>query len=97
MNTDALGYYKILNVHLDATTEEIKNSYRELAKFWHPDRNTAPEAIENFQKLSEAWEILENEDARLIYDLLSSVYNCNNYPEIENISPYGNGKINMLV
>ena len=91
MSQDALGYYQILNVDCKATVEQIKNSYRELVKIWHPDRNHAEGALEKFQKISEAWEILSTDDGRINYDLLSCVYNSNNYPEIENIRPYNDG------
>lgn len=96
--SDALGYYRLLEVSEDADIAVIKSSYRDLAKFWHPDRNTAPEAMEKFQKLSEAWEVLENEDRRRQYDLLSLVYNAANYPDLENIRPYveGNPDIRAL-
>lgn len=89
--SDALGYYQILQVSSDADVAEIKSSYRDLAKFWHPDRNTSANALETFQKLSEAWEVLENEDTRLQYDLLSLVYKESNYPDIENIRPFCDG------
>ena len=50
MSQDALGYYQILNVDCKATVEQIKNSYRELVKIWHPDRNHSEGALEKFQK-----------------------------------------------
>ena len=95
MKHDALCYYQTLNVENSATSEELKTNYRELAKFWHPDHNSSPEALEKFQKISEAWEILSDEDSRMIYDLLSVVYNANNYPELENIRPYNDGEIDI--
>ena len=90
--SDALGYYRLLEVNENADSDLIKSSYRELAKLWHPDRNSAPEAMEKFQKLSEAWSVLEDTDSRLRYDLLSLVYSADNYPDLENIRPYANGK-----
>ena len=33
-------YYKILGLSISATQNEIKQSYRKLAVFWHPDRNS---------------------------------------------------------
>lgn len=93
--SDALGYYRLLEVSENADSDTIKSSYRELAKFWHPDRNSAPEAIEKFQKLSEAWGVLEDADSRLRYDLLSLVYTAGNYPDLENIRPYADGKADI--
>ncbi len=89
--SDALGYYQLLQVPADADVALIKSSYRDLAKFWHPDRNTTDGALEVFQKLSEAWEVLEDDERRLQYDLLSLVYREDNYPDIENIRPYYDG------
>ncbi len=89
--SDALGYYRILQVPADADVALIKQSYRDQAKFWHPDRNAAADAQETFQRLSEAWQVLEDEQRRLHYDLLSLVYNQNNYPDLENIRPYEDG------
>ena len=85
---DALGYYEILQVSTDADMETIKHSYRELAKTWHPDSNHAENATDIFQKLSIAYDVVGNQQNRLIYDILSLVYNKENYPYIEAISPY---------
>ena len=49
-SADPLGYYAILGLSLTAGDEEIKRSYREQAKRWHPDHNTDPAAVETFQK-----------------------------------------------
>lgn len=85
---DALGYYEILQVSTDADMETIKHSYRELAKTWHPDSNHAENATDIFQKLSIAYDVVGNQQNRLIYDILSLVYNKENYPDIEAIAPY---------
>ena len=89
--SDALGYYRILEVYEDTNAEIIKKNYRDLAKKWHPDHNTAEDAIEKFQLLAKAYEVLSDEESRLYYDLLSEVYGEKNYPELENISPYAEG------
>ena len=89
--SDALGYYRILEVYEDTNAEIIKKNYRDLAKKWHPDHNTAEDAIEKFQLLAKAYEVLSDEDSRLRYDLLSEVYSENNYPELENIRAYDEG------
>ena len=54
---DSLEYYKILDVSPSSTEEEIRQKYRELAKYWHPDYNKDPQAVDMFQKLSVAYEI----------------------------------------
>ena len=71
---DALGYYQILQVSPTAGFEEIKHSYRDLAKRWHPDYNKDRDTTDIFQELSVAYETLSNEDSRRIYDILSQVY-----------------------
>jgi molecular chaperone DnaJ len=64
-------YYKILGVPRNATTEEIKKAYRELAKKWHPDMNpdNKKEAEEKFKEISEAYEVLMDPQKRQLYDM----------------------------
>ncbi|XP_052235856.1 dnaJ homolog shv-like [Dreissena polymorpha] len=62
-------FYKILNVPKSATTNQIKKSYRKLAKEMHPDKNKDdPDSEQRFQDLGAAYEVLSNEDKRKIYD-----------------------------
>lgn len=85
---DALGYYEILQVSTDADFDRIKHSYRELAKIWHPDNNHAENATDVFQKLSKAYDVVGDPQNRIIYDVLSLVYNKGNYPDIDAIVPF---------
>ncbi|WP_315069748.1 DnaJ domain-containing protein [uncultured Clostridium sp.] len=63
------NYYRILNVSMNATNDEIKKAFRSLAKKYHPDRNPDnKEALNKFQEISEAYEILSNEDSRKTYN-----------------------------
>ncbi len=50
---------------------DIRRTYRELSKLYHPDTTDLPleEAKQKFQKLNEAYGILANPDRRSIYDL----------------------------
>lgn len=89
-DTDPLGYYAILGVAYNAGGQEIKQNYRERAKLWHPDHNTGEEAKDNFQKLSVAYGILEDEEQRLIYDLLSSAYPAEKFPSGFSLKIYKN-------
>ncbi len=51
-------FYKILNLPRTATLNQIKKSYRKLAKELHPDKNTNdPQAQERFQELGAAYEV----------------------------------------
>ena len=62
-------YYKILGVAKNAKPSEIKKSYRERAKIFHPDANKGSKKSENqFKVLSEAYSILSNTKKRLEYD-----------------------------
>lgn len=88
MTTDPLGYYALLNVETTATEAEIKQNYRDLAKVWHPDHSTETNALEIFQKLSVAYDILKDETKRLTYDMLAMAYSPDKFPEMTNLKPY---------
>eukprot|EP00879_Flechtneria_rotunda_P006476 GHRR01006805.1.p1 GENE.GHRR01006805.1~~GHRR01006805.1.p1 ORF type:complete len:656 (+),score=249.29 GHRR01006805.1:248-2215(+) len=67
------SYYAILNVSRDATYEEIKKAYKNLAQVFHPDKHTSDElrdkAQEAFAKLQEAYEVLSDPQKRDVYDV----------------------------
>lgn len=64
-------YYDILGISKDATEDEIKSAYRNLAKKYHPDLNPGDEEAENnFKEAAEAYEILSDPSKRRRYDLL---------------------------
>ena len=75
---DSLGYYAILGVSQSANFQEIKKSYRKLAKKYHPDKNKSPLAEETIKKINEAFEILSDRRKRKQYDLeASNIYDAN--------------------
>jgi len=61
-------YYEVLGIGKDATEREIKKAYRRLAKKYHPDVNKSPDAEDKFRELSEAYEILIDQEKRANYD-----------------------------
>lgn len=65
-------YYKILGVAREADAKEIKSAYRKLAAKYHPDKNQAPGAEERFKQVSEAYEVLSDDEKRARYDQLGS-------------------------
>ena len=85
INYDSLGYYKILKADNHSSDDEIRQNYRELAKFWHPDHNTAPNAVDVFQQLSVAYDVLKDPQTRLKYTLLSLIYPKEKFPEFNSL------------
>ncbi|XP_073141063.1 chaperone protein dnaJ 13 [Henckelia pumila] len=65
--------YALLHISPQASDEEIRRAYRQWAQVYHPDKYQAPQmkeiATENFQRICEAYEILTDENKRLIYDI----------------------------
>lgn len=65
----AKDYYNILGVKENSTHEEIKRSYRELAKKYHPDVNRGDKHAESrFKEISEAYSVLSDPQKRKQYD-----------------------------
>ena len=86
-------YYKILEVDKNASQEEIKKSFRRLAKKYHPDLNPNDEvAQEKFKEINEAYEVLGDEEKKKKYDMFGSSYN---FTGGQNFDPsqygFGNG------
>lgn len=72
-------YYKILNVDKEASQDDIKKAYRNLAKEYHPDINPGDKVAEDkFKEIGEAYEVLGDSEKRQQYDNFGSQYNFQN-------------------
>ncbi|KAL2537005.1 DNAJ heat shock family protein [Forsythia ovata] len=61
-------YYAVLGVSKSASKSEIKSAYRKLARSYHPDVNKEPGAEQKFKEISNAYEVLSDDEKRSIYD-----------------------------
>ena len=68
MNMAQRDYYEILNIGRNANNEEIKNSFRNLARKYHPDVSKEPDAEEKFKEINEAYAVLSDSEKRAAYD-----------------------------
>ncbi|MFZ1063271.1 MAG: J domain-containing protein [Acidimicrobiales bacterium] len=78
--------YEVLEVDATATPEELKKSYRRLARQYHPDANPGDPAAEaRFKEVSQAYEILSDPERRANYDRFGSDAGAGN--------PFGAGSV----
>lgn len=73
-------YYKILEVDRGASPDEIKKSFRKLAKRYHPDLNPNDQASqEKFKEINEAYDVLSDPDKKAQYDRFGSYSQGDNF------------------
>ena len=72
---DESDFYKILNVNKNATSEEIRSSYKKLVLKYHPDKNHDLSAPEMFRKIQIAYETLSDSNKRMKYDTFDGMDN----------------------
>ena len=66
---DKRDYYEVMGVPRNASEDEIKKSYRKLAKEYHPDLHPGDKNAEaRFKEVNEAYEVLSDKDKRARYD-----------------------------
>jgi curved DNA-binding protein len=61
-------YYLTLGVARDATADDIKKSFRKLARKYHPDVSKEPDAEKRMQEVNEAYTVLSDAEKRAAYD-----------------------------
>jgi curved DNA-binding protein CbpA len=72
-----MDLYDILEINPNATENEIKKSYLHLVKLYHPDKNKLPNAVEHFQQIQTAYEILINPITREEYHKMTPTKQLN--------------------
>lgn len=74
------NYYKVLGVSNNASQAQIRQSFRNLALKYHPDKNkNSEEARQKFMQILQAYEVLSDEEARRDYDSNDSY--CGSYDQ----------------
>jgi len=72
------NHYNTLEIEKNATHDEIKKAFRRLSLLHHPDRNNGSnESNQKFQEISNAYEILSNNNKKRQYDLQNNISNIN--------------------
>lgn len=68
MATTKRDYYEVLDVPRNATGDKIRRAYRNLARQYHPDVNSSPDAEGRIKEINEAYEVLSDQEKRGQYD-----------------------------
>jgi molecular chaperone DnaJ len=70
-------YYEVLGVSRDASGEQIKKAFRKLAFQYHPDYNSGSDAEDKFKEISEAYQVLSDNEKRAYYDRYGRMSDAN--------------------
>jgi curved DNA-binding protein len=82
-------YYEALEVPRTASSDEIRSAYRRLARKYHPDVNKEPGAEDRFKEISEAYEVLRDDEKRARYDRLGPNWKAGQ--DVSDASGFGEG------
>jgi curved DNA-binding protein len=82
-------YYETLEVPRSASSEDIRRAYRRLARKYHPDVNKEPGAEDRFKQISEAYEVLRDDEKRARYDQLGANWRAGQ--DVSGASGFGEG------
>jgi curved DNA-binding protein len=82
-------YYETLEVARSASAEDIRRAYRRLARKYHPDVNKEPGAEDRFKQISEAYEVLRDDEKRARYDQLGANWKAGQ--DVSGASGFGEG------
>lgn len=77
------NYYKILGLNNKATIDEIKKAYKQLAIQYHPDKNKDQSAVNMFNDISEAYQVLSDTNKRTEYDQTLHYKPSDNFKEFK--------------
>ncbi len=79
-------YYEVLGVPKNASADDLKSAFRNLARQYHPDVNKAHDAEEKFKEINEAYGVLSDADKRAAYDRYGHAgVNYQGMPDFSNI------------
>ncbi len=68
MASEKRDYYELLGIPRDADKDAIRSAYRKLARQYHPDVNKDADAEDQFKEINEAYQVLNDEEKRAVYD-----------------------------
>ena len=79
-------YYEVLSVPRGASEEDLKSAFRRLARQYHPDVSSEPDAEEKFKEINEAYAVLSDSEKRAAYDRYGHAgVNTQGMPDFTNI------------
>jgi DnaJ-domain-containing protein 1 len=79
--------YEVLQVHYNAEPEVIEAAFRRLALKYHPDRSSAPDALQRTRELISARDVLGNDQKRAAYDRSLGIIRRQRVIRIEGLRP----------